>query len=129
MNLLKTSILVGLLSTQIFANDSLNSEFSHFAGGAVMAGGITAVVDTYYPEYKESRALIGFGISSVAIIAEQTIEYATNGGAKGQAMDAAAHILGSAVGTYISDKYLLVPTMMNSASEGKYYGLSVKYPF
>ncbi len=111
------------------ANDSFNSEFSHFTGGAVMAGSITAVVDHFYPEYRSDRGMIGFGISSAAIVVEQGLEYALHGNGKGQFLDAASHVAGSALGAYITDQYILSPVIQNSASEGKYIGLNIQHTF
>lgn len=111
------------------ANEGLGSESSHFVGGAVMAGGITAIVDNYYPEYKSERGMIGFEVSSIVIIAEQSIEYALNGNARGQLLDAASHIVGSALGSFITDKYILLPVLKDSASDGKYVGLTVQHSF
>jgi hypothetical protein len=125
-------ILVGsglIVATALNANDGFNSEFSHFAGGAVMAGGITAVVDSFYPEYRSDRGMIGFGISSAAIVAEQGLEYALHGNGRGQLLDAASHIAGSALGAYVTDQYILSPVMQNSASEGKYIGLNLQHTF
>lgn len=118
-----------MIASMLNANDSFNSEFSHFAGGAVMAGGITAVVDHYYPEYRSDRGMIGFGISSAVIIVEQGVEGALHGNVHGQILDAASHIAGSALGAYITDQYILSPVMQNSASEGKYIGLNVQHTF
>lgn len=111
------------------ANDSFSSEASHFTGGALLAGGITAVVDQYYPEYKSERGMLGFEISSAAVILEQSIEFAINGKAKSQLMDAASHILGSALGAYITDKYILLPVIKDSSTDGKYVGLNVQHRF
>lgn len=119
------AILATLLLSNAQADNGFGSEFSHFVGGAVMAGGITAVVDSYYPEYKADRGMIGFGISSVAIAAEQTIEYALHGNAGGQLLDIVSHVAGSALGAWVTDKYILSPVVQNSASEGKYVGLQV----
>lgn len=113
----------------LHANDSFSSESSHFVGGAVLAGGITAVIDQYYPEYRSDRGLLGFEISSAAIIAEQTIEYAVNEDARGQLLDVAAHIAGSTFGAWLTDKYILSPVIIDSASEGKYIGLNVRHSF
>jgi hypothetical protein len=113
----------------LYASDSFNSEASHFAGGAVMAGGITAIVDSYYPEYKADRGIIGFGVSSIAIIIEQSIEYSINGGARSQMLDAASHIVGSALGAFITDKYILLPVVKDLGSDGKYVGLNVQHNF
>lgn len=94
-----------------------------------MAGGITAVVDRYYPEYRSDRGMIGFGVSSIAIVAEQGIELALHGNARGQLLDAASHIAGSALGAYVTDQYILSPVVQNSASEGKYIGLNLQHTF
>lgn len=118
-----------MLAVTLNANDSFNSELSHFTGGAVMAAGITAVVDHYYPEYREDRGMIGFGISSAAVVAEQGVEYALHGNARGQLLDAASHIAGSALGAYLTDQYILSPVVQNSASEGQYIGLNIQHTF
>lgn len=118
-----------LIASSVYGNDSPGSEFSHFAGGIVMAGGITAIVDQYYPEYRSERGMLGFEISSVAIIAEQSVEFAFHGNAKGQMLDAAYHIAGSALGAYVTDQYILAPVIQDSASEGKYIGLALRHSF
>lgn len=118
-----------LVVSCLYGNDSFDSEFSHFAGGAVMAGGITAIVDSYYPEYRSDRGMIGFGISSVAIVVEQGIEVILNGNARGQLLDAVSHIAGSALGAYITDQYILTPVIKDSAIEGKYIGLVMQRSF
>jgi hypothetical protein len=118
-----------MVASTLSANDSFNSEFSHFAGGAVMAGGITAVVDHYYPEYRSDRGMLGFEISSAAIIVEQGIEFALHGNGRGQLIDIASHVAGSALGAYVTDQYVLSPVMQNSASEGKYIGLNIQHSF
>lgn len=119
--------LMGLGS--VSANDSFNSEMSHVIGGAVMAGGITAVVDSYYPEYKADRGMIGFGISSLTIIAFESVTVALRGDAKGQLLDVASHMAGSAFGAFVTDKFILAPVVTNSPAEGKLVGLNVKYSF
>ncbi|MDO9208758.1 MAG: hypothetical protein Q7T91_10960 [Sulfuricurvum sp.] len=119
--------LLGLGS--VSANDSFNSEMSHVVGGAVMAGGITAVVDRYYPEYKADRGMIGFGISSLSIIAFESVTVALRGDAKGQLLDVASHITGSAFGAFVTDKFILSPVVKNSTSEGKFIGLRAGVSF
>ncbi|MGA9046154.1 hypothetical protein [Sulfuricurvum sp.] len=111
------------------ANDSLNSEISHLIGGAVMAGGITAVVDRYYPEYREDRGWVGFGLSSAAIIAFESVTVALNGDVHGQLLDVAYHVTGSALGAFVTDQYLLSPVIQNSSSEGKYIGVTLQHTF
>ncbi|MDD2896670.1 MAG: hypothetical protein PHG81_11705 [Aliarcobacter sp.] len=126
---IKIFIISACSILSLYANESVSSEASHFVGGAVMAGGVTAIVDQYYPEYKSDRGIIGFEVSSIAIIAEQSIEYALNGNARGQLLDAASHIVGSALGAFITDKYILLPVVKDSASDGKYVGLTVHHSF
>lgn len=126
---LKIFIISACSILALHASDSANSEGSHFVGGAVLAGGVTAIVDEYYPEYKSERGMIGFEISSIATIVEQSIEYSINGNAKGQLLDAVSHIAGSALGAFITDKYILLPVLKDSSTDGKYVGLSVKHSF
>jgi hypothetical protein len=116
-----------LFTSSVHATDSFESEAAHFVFGAVLAGGITAVVDSYYPEYREHRAMIGFGISSVGAALESVYEYHINGNGRNQAIDALSHIAGSALGAYVTDEYILEPVFQNSASAGRYIGFNLKY--
>jgi len=127
----KISLVIAatLMITQLQANNSASSEMSHVIGGTVMAGGITAVVNSYYPEYKENRGMIGFWTSSAVIVIEQGIEFAVRGDAKGQLLDATAHILGSALGAFVTDQYILAPVINNSHLEGKSVGLTLQHSF
>ncbi|MCJ7765695.1 MAG: hypothetical protein MUP09_07120 [Thiovulaceae bacterium] len=118
-----------LLMTKLYANNGFGSEFSHFVGGAATAGGITAVVDHYYPQYQEDRGMIGFGISSVAIVLEQSVEYALYGDARGQLLDAVSHVAGAAVGSWVTDQYILSPVIHYSSTEGKYVGVALQHSF
>jgi hypothetical protein len=118
-----------LFLSQTYANESIGSEVSHAIGGALMAGKITAVVERYYPKHRENRRMIGFKISSATAIALQVIEYATNGNAEGQLLDAASHIAGSAIGAWVTDKYILIPVVKNTNNNGKYIGLAMQYSF
>ena len=70
----KALIIGALVTVSLHGAEDFNSEFSHFTGGAVLAGGVTALVDSYYPEYRSERGRIGFEISSAVIIVEQTVE-------------------------------------------------------
>jgi hypothetical protein len=125
---LKWVLAAGMLITSnVYATDSFNSEASHFVFGAVVAGGITWVVDAYFPAYQENRGWIGFGISSVGAVLESAYEYSTNGNGRNQALDAAYHIAGSALGAYVTDKYFLEPVVKTSGSEISYIGLNLTY--
>ena len=122
-------ILSSLLWTlQLSATESFNSEISHAAGGALLAGGITAIAD-YYPEYKENRGMVGFGVSTAAGVIDFVIETAVDGNAKGQLLDLASHTLGSAFGAWLTDEYILSPIVTESKTEGKYLGLAMNYSF
>ncbi len=93
---------------------NVTSETSHFIGGAAMAGGTTFLVDRYLPEHREHRAMIGFLTSSIIIAAEQSVEYALHGEAANQLVDTVAHIAGSALGAYLTDRFILVPVIQRS---------------
>lgn len=122
-------IATTLMMTQLEANNGVASEMSHFAGGAVLAAGVTVVVDSYYPEYKENRGMIGFWSNSIAIIIESGVEFAIRGDAKGQTLDAISHIAGSALGSFVTDRYFLAPIIKDSPSEGKYVGVALQHSF
>jgi hypothetical protein len=123
-------LLLGACSAlALHASNGFNSEASHFVGGAAIAGGTTAIVDSYYPEYRDNRGMIGFGVSSVYIIIEQSFEYAENGKASAQLLDAAAHIAGAALGSFITDKYILLPIIKDSQKDGKTVGLAIQHNF
>ncbi len=129
MKFYKMVFIVLMGASSVSANDSLNSEMSHVIGGAVMAGGITAVVDRYYPEYKENRGMIGFGISSASMIIFESINMALGANVKGQLLDIASHVAGSAIGAFVTDQYILSPVINNSTAEGKYVGLALQHSF
>ncbi|QOP45230.1 hypothetical protein [Sulfurimonas paralvinellae] len=116
------------LSLQLHANDSFNSEASHFVGGAVLAGVSTAVADQF-SDYKQDRAIIGFGVSALYGLVDQSIQYAEYGGAGGQFLDFTANTLGAAFGAWLTDKYILTPVITHSQTEGKYVGLALGYTF
>jgi len=71
--------------------------------------------------------MIGFGISSVGAVLESAYSYSENGNGRNQVLDALSHIAGSALGAYVTDEYILAPVIQNSASEGRYVGLSLTY--
>ena len=109
-------VMFGLLSTSVQANDSFNSELSHFIGGAAMGAGFTAIADHY--GYREQRGWIGFGISTgigvVGELASSNGEFST--------LDAGANALGA----YGTDRWLLAPVLL---PERHYAGLMSRYRF
>lgn len=99
-----------LNASSCLASDSFTSEFSHLASGAAMAGYITHI----YAE-SDHRAWIGFGISTAVIVAEQNYEIRKNGRRSSQQLDMVAHALGSALGAWYADKYLILPNVTQHA--------------
>lgn len=120
----KLIFTIGLmLCVQLYATDNWKSESAHAVGGAVMGGTITALTDYYYPEYRDHRAMIGFGMSSALIIVAQYYEYRKSGNGRGQALDALSHVVGSALGAYATDRFILSPDIRTSSAEGEYVGI------
>ena len=67
-------------------------------------------------------------ISSAAIVIESSIQYSENKDGKNQAIDAASHIIGSAIGAYVTDKYILTPVVHKTA-DGTSIGLQAQGTF
>jgi hypothetical protein len=108
----------GLYITPAFASDSFTSQFSHVASGAVLAG----YISHRYAE-SENRAWIGFGISTALIVVEQSYEISKNGNRSGNQLDMVSHAIGSAIGAWYTDKYLLVPVVKRNS-----LGLTIYIP-
>ncbi len=107
--LMLMSVMFAVKTAQAY--DGVTSEVSHAAGGAALAGAITAI-------YKDSenRAWIGFGVSSAVSIFSEVRQYNLRGNIKvsSSLLDATSHVLGSALGAWATDKYLLVPVVTKS---------------
>jgi hypothetical protein len=136
--------IVMLFATQAFAEDVVSvpgesgsantadtinwsGEFFHAAGGAVIAGVATAVANKYWPEH---RALIGFSFSTACgIIGEGIDRY--NYGEKFSSMlqDVAFNTLGAAIGSLITDKFILMPVVEREHAGTTYYGLAIQCCF
>lgn len=123
LNFFLVSVLFTLTLT---ANESFNSEISHFGGGVVLGGALTVVGDYYYPE---DRAMFGFGVSSVAFALEEIVVTSKHGNLSGNLLDIVAHSAGSALGAMITDKYLLMPVVTQSEANGNYVGIYARIPF
>ena len=117
-----------LFSLQLHANNSFNSEISHVAGGTLLAGGVTAIADSF-PQYKAKRGMIGFGVSTAAGVIDFAVESITAGDIKGQLLDLVSHTLGSALGAWVTDEYILSPVIEDSQVQGKYLGCAMEYRF
>jgi hypothetical protein len=119
LGLVTTFTLMSLFgSPKCNASDSFSSEMSHVISGAALAGYIT-----HRYSDSEYRSWIGFGVSTVIVIAEQNYEISKVGKRPSQQMDMAAHAIGSALGAWYTDKYLLVPLVKRN-----YIGLTVYIP-
>lgn len=116
-------VMLSLLTASAGANDSFNSELSHFAGGAAMGAGFTAIADHF--GYREHRGWIGFGVSTCIGVAGELLERASDHG-DFSALDAGANVLGAAVGAYGTDRWLLAPVVL---PEAHYVGLMSRYRF
>jgi hypothetical protein len=104
------AILLLFFSAHSHAYDGLSSELSHAAGGALLAGAITKI----YSE-SENRAWIGFAVSTAAVVLEQSYEISRGANRNSQIKDMAWHALGSALGAWATDKYLLVPVVTRTS--------------
>ena len=125
----KKAVVILCIGTSLYANDGVGSEMSHLIGGVAAAGAVTYAVDAWWLEYAEDRGWIGFWVSSGVIAIEQFVEYKQHGDAQGQALDTAAHILGSAIGAYVTDKYLLSPIVKENLNGDKTYGVQLTKTF
>lgn len=92
------------------AYDGLTSELSHAVGGALLAGAVTHA----YSE-SENRAWIGFAVSTAAIVLEQGYHISRGANRNSQIKDMAWHAVGSALGAWATDKYLLVPVVTRTS--------------
>ncbi|QSX31171.1 hypothetical protein JYB88_05895 [Shewanella cyperi] len=105
-----------------WANDSINSELSHFAGGAAMALGTMVIADHY--GQNEHRAWLGFGVATgIGILGEVADK------AKGHEvswLDIAVNSLGAAVGAYGGERWLLTPVIK---PEERFAGVTLNYLF
>ncbi|MEO7851941.1 MAG: hypothetical protein ABIR94_06750 [Rubrivivax sp.] len=100
------------------ANDSFNSEFSHFAGGAITASAATAVADHYGVQ---QRAWVGFWTSTGISLVLEGVQVIANGSSqiKGAALDFGSNLIGAAIGAWVTDRYLLQPVIAKD-SQGHY---------
>ena len=119
LGLVTTFTLMSLFgSPKCNASDSFSSEMSHVISGAALAGYIT-----HRYSDSEYRSWIGFGVSTVIVIAEQNYEISKVGKRSSQQLDMVAHAIGSALGAWYTDKYLLFPIVKRN-----YLGLTLQIP-
>ncbi|MCW8847958.1 MAG: hypothetical protein OQK19_04345 [Sedimenticola sp.] len=114
-----------LFCGQASAYDGWSSELSHATGGAIFAGGVTYLADRY-TEHKENRAWIGFGVSSILFT---VVELSTQGSSYSNRLDIASHVIGSAVGAFATDKWILKPVVKRENAVSSYFGVETKLTF
>jgi len=115
------AIFIGLcLSRPVLAYDGFTSEISHVAGGALLAGTSTFLVDKFNWSH-EHRALVGFGTGATLGVLG---ELATDGSS---VIDMASHVLGAAIGAYSTDRWLLRPVIKQDAANGMYWGMELQF--
>ena len=118
-----------LFATQALAQNGINvpGESAHVAGGAAMAGLATAVASEYWPEH---RALIGFSFSTGCGIIGEGIDRAQHGEAFSNMFeDVVFNAFGAAIGSLITDKFILMPIVKQDHAGGTYYGLGFQCSF
>ena len=119
LGIVATFMLLSLFgSPKCNTSDSFSSEMSHVISGAALAGYIT-----HRYSDSEYRSWIGFGVSTAIVISEQNYEISKVGKRSSQQLDMVAHALGSALGAWYSDKYLLFPIVKRN-----YLGLTLQIP-
>jgi len=125
--------MVGLLCAApltVEANNSIGSEASHVAGGMVLGGLTTAVVDRFFSEYAENRRAIGFWGTTAVAVAMFGIEMAQDSDdLSGELLDMGCGILGGAIGSYVTDRFILEPYVHHTPDGHTARGVKATYRF
>ncbi len=107
MNIKNLLCLCALFFTeQACAYDGMTSQIPHALGGALLAGLITKSSDE-----SEHRALIGFSASTALVVAVEGSQLGTGSRRHSQLLDISYHALGSAIGAWTTDKFILSPVI------------------
>jgi hypothetical protein len=98
--------LAACTSISCHASDGLSSELSHAAGGALLSGAITRFFET-----SEHRAWIGFAASASGILLAERpgLTSSDPSKVKSSRLDVTYHIVGAALGAWVTDRYILLP--------------------
>ena len=116
-----------LTTPALAAGINVPGELSHVAGGALIAGGVTATVaDKYWPEH---RSMIGFTVSTVVILAGEGIQMGQGEEFSSSLLDIASHTIGAMIGATITDRYLLLPVVERDNAGNAKVGMIMKGSF
>ena len=99
-------LLVLALTGQVHAYDGMTSQIPHTIGGALLAGVITKSFEEH-----EHRALIGFSISTALFAVVEGHQLGSGSHRQSQMLDIYYHTIGSAIGAWATDKFILSPVV------------------
>ena len=109
-------------------SNTVNSELGHVAGGMVMAGAITVLVDKYWSAKRDNRAMIGFGLSGLAGFLGEGFQYLDVG--YFSLLDAGSNLVGAAIGAYVTDRFILMPLVKTGQGDkGSMVGFIARMEF
>ncbi len=91
---------------KVHAYDGMTSQIPHAVGGALTAGLLSKAF-----EESEHRALIGFSVSTALIVMAEGSHLGTGSRRSSQLLDIFYHTLGSAIGAWATDKFILSPVV------------------
>lgn len=117
-----------IFATSALAGINWQGESSHAAGGALLAGAITATVgDKYWPEH---RAIIGFSASTAEVLIGEGYQMITQGEQFTSSLqDVIAHTIGAIIGATITDRYILMPFVEHGPKNSSQFGMFMQMSF
>ena len=92
------------LTSEAWAFDGMSSQIFHAVGGAALAGIMTKSFEAH-----DHRALIGFSISTALFAAVEGRQMGSGSRRHSQMLDIYYHTMGSAIGAWATDKFILLP--------------------
>jgi hypothetical protein len=113
-------------ATNVFASVNVNSELSHAAGGAAIAGIVTAIANK---DGSEHRAMIGFAVSTVGVVIAEGVQIAGGEKFSNSLQDMVSHAIGAALGSYVTDRFILMPVVKLDHSGSTYIGIGARHIF